>query len=69
MVGPREPSVALIGVDNELARQAVEDVGFGRVIEAGLGRGPQDFLGIDLHVSRIQTCPRSVVPGRGIGCG
>lgn len=49
MVGPREPSVALIGVDNALARQAIEDVGFGRVIEAGLGRGPQDFLGIDLH--------------------
>ncbi len=48
-VGLREPAVALIGVDNALGRQAVEDVGFERVIEAGLGRGPQDFLGIDLH--------------------
>lgn len=48
-VGGREPPVALVGVDNALARQSVEDVGFARVIEAGLGRGPQDFLGIDLH--------------------
>jgi hypothetical protein len=48
-VGSREPSVALIGVDNASARQAIEDVGFERVIEAGLGRGPGDFLGIDLH--------------------
>ena len=48
-VGGREPPVVLVGVDNALARQSVEDVGFARVIEAGLGRGPQDFLGIDLH--------------------
>ncbi|MCA1373575.1 MULTISPECIES: hypothetical protein [unclassified Bradyrhizobium] len=48
-VSAQEPSVALIGVDNALARQAIEDVGFERVIEAGLGKGPQDFLGIDLH--------------------
>jgi hypothetical protein len=48
-IAQREPGVALIGVDNALARQAVEAVGFERVIEAGLGRGPQDFLGIDLH--------------------
>jgi hypothetical protein len=48
-VGPREPSIALVGVDNALARQATEDVGFERVIDAGLGKGPQDFLGIDVH--------------------
>jgi hypothetical protein len=48
-VSAQEPSVALIGVDNALARQAIEDAGFERVIEAGLGKGPQDFLGIDLH--------------------
>jgi hypothetical protein len=48
-VSPREPVVALIGVDNALARQSIEQVGFDRVIEAGLGRGPQDFLGIDMH--------------------
>ena len=48
-VGGRDPQVALVGVDNALARRSVEDVGFARVIEAGLGRGPQDYLGIDLH--------------------
>jgi hypothetical protein len=48
-VSQHEPTVALVGVDNTLARQAIEDVGFDRVIEAGLGQGPQDFLGIDLH--------------------
>jgi hypothetical protein len=48
-VNRHEPSVALIGVDNALARRAIEDVGFERVIEAGLGRGPQDYLGIDMH--------------------
>lgn len=46
---PEEPSVALIGVDNALARQTIEDAGFERVIEAGLGAGTQDYLGIDLH--------------------
>ena len=61
-IGPREPAVALVGVDNALARQAVEEVGFDRVIEAGLGRGPQDFLGIDLH-----TFPASK-PAREIWC-
>ena len=29
--------------------EAIEDTGFERVIEAGLGEGPQYFLGIDLH--------------------
>lgn len=61
----REPSVALIGVDNALARQAVEAVGFGRVIEAGLGRGPQDFLGIDLHTFPASKPAREVWPQTG----
>ncbi len=61
-ISPREPSVALIGVDNVLARQAVEDVGFGRVIETGLGRGPQDFLGIDLHTFPASRPAREVWP-------
>jgi hypothetical protein len=48
-VAAMEPTVALIGVDNPLARRQVEDVGFERVIEAGLGKGPQDFLGFNIH--------------------
>ncbi len=34
-VGSHEPPVGLIGVDNALARQSLEEVGFERVIEAG----------------------------------
>lgn len=45
-----EPKLALCGVDNELARSALEDVGFDKVIEAGLGGGTQDFLGFRTHV-------------------
>jgi hypothetical protein len=61
-IGEREPAVALIGVDNALARQSIEDVGFARVIEAGLGRGPQDFLGIDLHTFPASKPARDVWP-------
>ncbi len=48
-VSADEPTLALCGVDNALARSALEDVGFGRVIEAGLGGGIQDFLGFRTH--------------------
>ena len=45
-----EPRFALCGVDNELARSSLEDVGFVKVIEAGLGGGTSDFLGFRTHV-------------------
>lgn len=45
-----EPSLALCGVDNEPARSVLEDVGFAKVIEAGLGGGTDDFLGFRTHV-------------------
>lgn len=48
-VGPDEPAVALCGVDNPEARAALEDVGFGRVIEAGLGKGPTEYLAFQVH--------------------
>lgn len=44
-----EPCVGLIGVDNAATRRLVESVGLTRVIEAGLGRGPSDYLGITVH--------------------
>lgn len=44
-----EPSAALCGLDNALARQALDQVGFDLVVEAGLGRGHQDFRRIRLH--------------------
>lgn len=44
-----EPAVALCGLDNALGRQALDQVGFDLVVEAGLGRGHQDFRRIRLH--------------------
>jgi hypothetical protein len=48
-IGPDEPAVALCGVDNALARAALEDVGFSRIIEAGLGNGTREFLALRVH--------------------
>jgi hypothetical protein len=44
-----EPAIALCGIDNALVRQALDQVGFGFVVEAGLGRGHRDFRSIRLH--------------------
>lgn len=44
-----EPAIALCGVDNALARRALDRVGFAFVVEAGLGRGHRDFRTIRLH--------------------
>jgi hypothetical protein len=46
---PDEPAVALCGLDNALGRQAPDQVGFDFVVDAGLGRGHQDFRSIRLH--------------------
>ena len=46
---PDEPSVALCGVDNALARAALEKPGFDLVVEAGLGAGPQAFRSFSMH--------------------
>jgi len=46
---PDEPSVALCGVDNALARQVLDQVGFEFIVEAGLGRGYRDFRSLRLH--------------------
>ncbi len=44
-----EPQVAVCGVDNALARAEVESVGFARVVEAGLGKGAQEYLSFQMH--------------------
>jgi hypothetical protein len=46
---PDEPSVAFCGVDNALARAALEKPGFDLVVEAGLGGGPQAFRSFSMH--------------------
>lgn len=48
-VADDEPHVALCGVDNALARTYLEDAGFGRIIEAGLGAGVQEYLAFQVH--------------------
>jgi hypothetical protein len=44
-----EPSVALCGVDNKLARSHLEKAGFEWVIETGLGAGPAAFKNFSMH--------------------
>jgi len=44
-----QPSVALCGVDNALARTALDQAGFDLVVEAGLGGGPEAFRSFSLH--------------------
>lgn len=44
-----EPGAALCGVDNALARTALENAGFDLVVEAGLGAGTQGFRNFSLH--------------------
>jgi hypothetical protein len=44
-----EPGVAVCGVDNPNARAVLEDVGFERVVEAGLGAGPTEYLAFQMH--------------------
>jgi hypothetical protein len=57
-----EPQVALCGVDNTAARRALEEVGFARVLEAGLGQGVSEFLGIRLHTFPATRAARAVWP-------
>ena len=44
-----EPPVLFCGVDNALARRALDQAGFDLVVEAGLGRGHRDFRTMRLH--------------------
>ena len=44
-----EPAIALCGLDNAVGRQALDQVGFDMIVEAGLGRGYQDFRTMRLH--------------------
>jgi hypothetical protein len=44
-----EPAVALCGVDNPVARAALENAGFDLIIESGLGAGPQSFRNFAMH--------------------
>lgn len=53
-----DPRVALCGVDNRLARASLEDIGFQRIIEAGLGRG-REYLAFQLHTFPAERSARA----------
>ena len=57
-IDEEEPQVALCGVDNESARAALEDVGFAQIIEAGLGRGTEEYLAFQVHCFPAQRSAR-----------
>lgn len=57
---PDDPSVALCGVDNALARAALEKPGFGLVVEAGLGAGPEAFRSISVHTFPSSLCAQEL---------
>ena len=57
-----EPSVALCGVDNAAARRALDKAGFDIVIEAGLGRGFQDFRKLRIHTLPSSRTAREIWP-------
>jgi len=44
-----EPGIALCGVDNPETRRSLERAGFGLVVEAGLGSGPQACKNFSIH--------------------
>jgi hypothetical protein len=52
-----DPGVAFCGVDNPQARAVLEDVGFVRIIEAGLGQGTQEYLDFQLHTFPAPSSP------------
>lgn len=58
-VAPNEPGVAVCGVDNASARAALEDVGFERIVEAGLGAGPREYLAFQVHTFPARKSARA----------
>ena len=57
-IAGEEPRVALCGVDNALARADLEDVGFDRVIESGLGAGTQEYLAFQVNTFPARRAAR-----------
>jgi hypothetical protein len=55
-----EPGVALCGVDNALARAALDQAGFPLIIEAGLGGGPQAFRSLGIHTFPSSRTPAEI---------
>jgi hypothetical protein len=58
--GDDEPGVALCGVDNALARAALGKPGYGLVVEAGLGAGPEAFRSLSIHTFPASRSPEEI---------
>jgi hypothetical protein len=46
---PAEPALALLGMDKVEPRRLISDVGWEYAVDVGLGAGPVDFTGINIH--------------------
>lgn len=55
---PAEPVLALLGMDKVEPRRLISDVGWEFAVDVGLGAGPLDFTGINVH-----TFPAAGVSG------
>jgi hypothetical protein len=55
-----EPRIALCGVDNMAARAVLEDVGFTQIIEAGLGKGTDEYLAFQMHCFPSTRAARTI---------
>lgn len=55
-----DPAVALCGVDNAAARMALGAPGFGLVVEAGLGAGPNGFRSVAMHTFPASRKPEEI---------
>lgn len=57
-----EPRAALAGFDDVVPRRQLESAGFDRVVDAGLGAGPRDYLDMLVH-----TFPAAESPATAFG--
>lgn len=62
-----DPAIAFCGVDNALARRALDGAGFPLVVEAGLGRGHRDFRTMRLHTLPGSRTAAELWVGDGLG--
>jgi hypothetical protein len=58
--GEDEPGAALCGVDNALARASLGKPGFGLIVEAGLGAGPESFRSMSVHTFPSSRSPEEI---------
>ncbi len=52
-----EPRTALAGFDDVVPRRQLESAGFDRVVDAGLGAGPRDYLDMLVHIFPAAESP------------